>query len=102
MIKILIVEDTPVIRKHLEYLIGSEPDMQVIGTAGNGEEAIDFLKYQMPDVITMDIHMPRMDGFEATRHIMETTPVPIVIVSGSTDPSEVATTFKAMEAGAVS
>lgn len=101
MIKILIVEDTPVIRKHLEYILGSEPDMQVIGTACNGEEAIAFLKHQMPDVITMDIHMPRMDGFEATRRIMETTPVPIVIVSGSTDPSEVKITFKAVDAGAV-
>jgi two-component system, chemotaxis family, protein-glutamate methylesterase/glutaminase len=101
MIKVLIVEDSPVIQNYLEYILSSEPDMTVIGKAGNGEEAIEFLKHQIPDVITMDIHMPRMDGFEATRHIMETTPVPIVVVSGSTDPLEVSVSFKAIEAGAV-
>ncbi|HNY13942.1 MAG TPA: chemotaxis-specific protein-glutamate methyltransferase CheB [Bacteroidales bacterium] len=101
MIKILIVEDTPVIRKYIEFIFESVPGMEVIGTAANGEEAIEFLKHRIPDVITMDIHMPKMDGFEATRYIMETTPLPIVIVSGSTDPSEVAVTFKAVEAGAV-
>lgn len=101
MIKILIVEDIPVIRRHLEFIFKSEPGMEVIGTAANGEEAIEFVRHRMPDVITMDIHMPVMDGFEATRFIMETTPVPIIIVSGSADPSEVAVSFKAVEAGAV-
>ncbi len=101
MIKILIVEDTPVIRKYLEFIFESAHGMEVIGTAANGEEAIEFLRHRMPDVITMDIHMPKMDGFQATRYIMETTPLPIIIVSGSTEPTEVAVTFKAVEAGAV-
>ena len=57
---------------------------------------------QRPDVITMDLNMPQMNGLDATRRIMETTPVPIVIVSANWDPQEVATTFRAMEAGALS
>ena len=73
----------------------------MIGTANNGEEALKIVERKKPDIITMDIIMPVMDGFEATRRIMETCPVPIVIVSASWDPKEVEKTFKAIEAGAV-
>ena len=73
----------------------------MIGTARDGEEAIAFAAREKPDVITMDIHMPKLDGIEATRRIMETNPVPIIIVSASWRPAEVATTFRAVEAGAV-
>ncbi|MFH0976467.1 MAG: chemotaxis-specific protein-glutamate methyltransferase CheB [Spirochaetota bacterium] len=101
MIKALVVEDSAVVREYLIHILNSDPEIIVIGSAVNGEEAIAFLKNTIPDVITMDIHMPRMDGFEATRRIMETTPVPIVIVSGSTNRSEVAITMQALEAGAL-
>ena len=101
MIKVLIVEDSPVVRELLAYILGSDPQIEVIATARNGEEALDFIAHNKPDVITMDIHMPKMDGYEATRRIMETQPVPIIIVSASWDEKEVATTFNAMEAGAV-
>ena len=101
MIRVLIVEDSPVVRDYLRYLLDSDPDVQVAGTAQDGAEAVAFVDWQEVDVIMMDIHMPRMDGFEATRRIMETHPVPIVIVSASWDPSEVDKTFRAMEAGAV-
>ena len=101
MIKVLIVEDSQVVRDFLTYILSSDPAIQIIGTAGNGEEAVQAVREKRPDVVTMDIIMPKMDGFEATRIIMETTPTPIVIVSASWDPKEVEKTFRAMEAGAL-
>ena len=101
MIKVLVVEDSPVVREFLVYILGSDPGIRVVGTANNGEEALEAVKRYLPDVITMDIHMPKMGGLEATRRIMETDPTPIVIVSGSTDSHENTKTFRAMEAGAL-
>jgi len=101
MIKVLITEDSPVVRGYLEHILNQDPDIEVVGIAKNGEEAVKMTPEYKPDVITMDIHMPRMDGFEATRQIMEKHPVPIVICSASWNPEEVDKTFKSMEAGAV-
>jgi len=68
-----------------------------VGTALNGEEALAVAQRVNPDVITMDIHMPKVNGFDATRSIMETCPTPVVIVSGSSSIDEVATNFRAIE-----
>ena len=101
MIKVLIVEDSPVVQEFLTYVLSSDPGIQVSGVAKNGEEAIKAVRQKKFDVITMDIHMPVIDGYEATRQIMMTHPTPIVIVSGSNSATEVSSTFKAIEAGAL-
>lgn len=101
MIRLLIVEDSAVVREVLQHIFGSDPDIEVVGAVTNGLEAVDFVSRFRPDVITMDIDMPKMGGFEATRKIMETNPVPIIILTASWDPHDVNKTWKAMEAGAV-
>lgn len=101
MFKVLIVDDCIVVRELLSYILGSTPGLAIAGTASNGKEALEAIAALRPDIITMDINMPEMNGFESTRRIMETCPLPIVIVSGSLQTDEVATTFRALEAGAV-
>ena len=108
-INVFVVEDSPAAQLLLVHILNSDPRLSVLGTASNGEEALAFLKWNKPDVIkankpdviVMDIHMPGMDGYEVTRRIMETQPVPIVVCSASVNPAEVATTFRALEAGAL-
>lgn len=100
-IKVLVVDDSPVARELLVYILGSDPQLEVIRTATNGREALEAVERYRPDVITMDIHMPGLDGLDATRRIMETNPTPIVIVTGSFDPRETELAFRATEAGAL-
>ena len=101
MIKVLIVEDSPVEQQLLTHVLGSDPDIRVVGTADDGEKALTAVVRLRPDVVTMDIHMPRLNGFETTRRIMEDNPVPIVIVSGSIATTDADKAFRAMEAGAL-
>jgi len=101
MINVLVVDDSPVVREFLVSLLRADPTVRVVGIAGDGEEALQAVGRCRPDVVTMDIHMPKMDGLEATRRMMETHPVPIVVITGSHAPKEVAATFRVMEAGAL-
>ena len=101
MIKVLIVEDSVVVQEFLKYILNSDPAINVVGIANNGEEAIELVKEKKPDIITMDIHMPKMDGYETTKRIMETIPTPIVIVSASARVKEASYTFRLLEAGAL-
>ncbi|MSM39351.1 MAG: chemotaxis-specific protein-glutamate methyltransferase CheB [Geobacter sp.] len=101
MIKVLIVDDSASVRLFLQEILTADPGIEVVGSAGDGEEALEAVARLRPDVITMDVHLPRMNGLVATRRLMETFPTPIVIVSASLDAEEVATTFHALQAGAV-
>lgn len=100
-IKVLVVDDSPTAREFLVYLFASDPNFQVIGTAFNGEDAVAAVRNKRPDVVTMDIHMPKMNGYDATRVIMESCPVPIVIVTGSLPDDEMKAPFAALDAGAL-
>jgi len=101
-IKVLIVDDSPSVLDLISYILNSDPQIEVIGTALTGKRALEFLKNNKPDIITMDMAMPEMDGLEATQTIMETNTIPIIIVSASWSPSEVSDTYRALEAGAIS
>jgi two-component system chemotaxis response regulator CheB len=101
MIRVLVAEDSAVTREYLVYLLAQEPDLQVVGTARDGLEAVAQAERLKPDVILMDVHMPRLNGYEATRQIMERVPTPIVMISGSSSRDEAAMAFRALQAGAV-
>ncbi len=101
VIKVLIVEDSPTMADLLQFIIESDPELRVIGRAENGEEALAWVKKEKPDVVTMDIIMPKMDGFEATRRIMQTMPIPIIIISAHFKADQVNKSFQAMQAGAL-
>ncbi|OFW42912.1 MAG: hypothetical protein A3J29_20600 [Acidobacteria bacterium RIFCSPLOWO2_12_FULL_67_14b] len=101
MIRVLVAEDSAVTREYLVYLLGQDPALEVVGVARDGLEAVQQAERLRPDVIVMDVHMPRMDGYEATRQIMERVPTPIVVVSASSSRQEVAHTLDALKAGAL-
>ena len=100
-IKVLVVEDSLVTRELLLHILNGDPNLKVIGVASDGEEAIAFAQSQKPDIITMDVNLPKVNGFDATRTIMETAPTPIIIVSDSVALDEVSNTFEALAAGAL-
>lgn len=101
-IKILIVEDTMVAQKLLKTLVAGDDRFELVGVAENGKQACEFVEKFKPDVVSMDILMPIMDGVEATQKIMRENPVPVVIVSSFYQPSDIEMAMKVLHAGAVS
>ncbi|MFK5985505.1 MAG: chemotaxis-specific protein-glutamate methyltransferase CheB [Pseudomonadota bacterium] len=101
MIRILITDDSDVIATILKTIFDAEPDFEVVGRARDGREAVYLNNELKPDLITMDIRMPIMDGFEATRMIMTTIPTPIVVISSDIKDEELRITFHALEEGAL-
>lgn len=101
VLRVLVADDSAIVRDFLKDIIDDEPDMLVVGTAGNGEETVREVQRLKPDLVTMDVIMPRLDGVAATRQIMATQPTPIAIVTNSPVGPEAPTTFNAVAAGAV-
>jgi two-component system chemotaxis response regulator CheB len=100
-IRVVIVEDSPTARELLTTLFQSAEGMEVIGVAPDGEEGVRLTRELRPDVVTMDVRMPGIDGLEATRRIMHQAPTPIVIVTNSTMRADMDLTFEALRAGAL-
>lgn len=99
-IKVLIVDDSMFFRRRLSEILNADPRLDVIATAANGQEALDQIKRQRPDVITMDLEMPVMDGITAVRKIMASQPTPVLMLSSWTTEGA-KSTLDALDAGAV-
>ncbi len=101
MIRVLVAEDSATARALLVQILTSDPEIRVVGEAEDGASAVEMAQRLKPDLVTMDIHMPGLDGLTATKEIMITAPTPIVIVTGSTRAREVGDSMEALQAGAL-
>lgn len=99
--RVLVVEDSLTVRQRLLEVLRSDPDLEVVGDAGDGRTAIELCEKLRPDIITLDMMLPVMTGLAATEHIMAFCPTPILIVSSSTNRGELFKTYQALAAGAV-
>jgi len=99
--RVLVVEDSLTVRKRLCEVLGGDPAIELVGDVGDGAQAIELCRRLRPDVITMDMMMPTLDGLAATEQIMAHCPTPILIVSSSTNRGELFKTLDALAAGAV-
>ncbi len=98
-IKALIVDDAAFMRRALEEILSSHEDIEVVGVARHGREALEVVESLDPDVITLDVDMPVMDGLTTIKHLMVRKPRPVIMVSGMADQGRV--TFEALKLGAV-
>ena len=99
-IRVLIVDDSAMIRRVLAMGIERDPELEVVGFASNGEQAFDMMTRLRPDVITLDLEMPNMDGLTFMRSYMRSNPIPTVVISSATTENR-SVAFQAVEAGAV-
>jgi two-component system chemotaxis response regulator CheB len=100
-LRVLVVEDSVTVRKHLCEVLGSDEEIDIIGEAEDGKQAIHLCQELQPDVITMDMMLPVMSGLSATEYIMAHCPTPILVVSSSFNRGELFKTYEALAAGAV-
>lgn len=100
-IRVLVVDDSLVCREMLSQILQSDPGISVVGQAKDGVEAIELAKALRPSLITMDIHMPKLDGVSATEEIMAYAPTPILVVSSSVRADQTGLAFDALAAGAL-
>src|SRR5438552_10659241 len=101
MIRVLIVDDSPSMRDLLVAVLAGDPELSVAGLAADGEEALEKVIALRPDVVTMDIRMPRMDGVTAIRAIMNAAPTPIVVLYSKRNNGSLNVGFNALKAGAL-
>lgn len=101
ILNVLIVDDSSTARELLSQIVNNAPDMRAVGPAKDGLEAVQMAQALHPDIILMDVIMPRMNGLEATREIMYAMPTPIVLVSASLESHETNIAFQAMSLGAL-
>lgn len=99
-VRVLVVDDSPTMRAILMSRLSNEPDISVIGTAANAAEARELIKQLDPDVVTLDIEMPGMNGLDFLEKLMQLRPTPVIVVSGSTEASN-RVTARALALGAV-
>lgn len=100
-IRVLLVEDSPVATVILKRILASTADIELVGTANNGVEALALMSQVRPDVVCTDLHMPKMDGLELTRRIMSECPRPILVISSSVQEDDAKNVFSLIEAGAL-
>jgi chemotaxis response regulator CheB len=100
-IKVVLVEDSVVALEVLERLLNSSPEIDVVGTARDGAEALRVIERSNPDVICTDLQMPNMDGLEFTQKLMEKHPLPVLVISNTVHPSDVDNIYNLMKAGAL-
>lgn len=98
-IRVLVVEDSPVIQQLLSHIISADPRLEVAGIASSGEQALRMIERTAPDVVSLDIRLPGIDGFEVTSRIMRQTPLPIVVVAS--DVRDLDIPMRALQAGAL-
>ena len=99
-IKVLVVDDSALMRKFISDILASDPRIEVIGTARDGLDALEQIKLLKPDIVTLDVEMPKMNGLQTLEQIMKTNPLPVIMVSSATqEGAEI--TMKALNAGCV-
>jgi two-component system, chemotaxis family, protein-glutamate methylesterase/glutaminase len=101
MIRCLVVDDARAFRALLRQILSTAPGVEVVGEAANGREAVTLVRALRPDVVTMDVHMPDLDGIGALEEIMRVAPTPVVVVSAEAGAGPQRLSFRALEAGAV-